>query len=308
MNRPSKTNLAASVRQKLLNLSRESGEDFGLILTRYGLERLLYRLTKSKYAGQFILKGAALFVVWTENSHRPTRDIDFLGYGDSSDTELIKIFQDICQVKVKDDGLLFDPESINVDEIREDREYQGKRVTLLATLSSARIHVQIDIGFGDVVTPGAEKIEYPTILAFPAPKLLAYPRETVIAEKLQAMVDLGIANSRMKDFFDIWMISREFSFKGATLSKAIAKTFERRKTEIPKSVPLALSPEFVDYPDKIRQWDAFLERNGLSAGSNDFSQVISDLSDFIMPPLQTAQEKRRFDKTWAAGGPWITEE
>ena len=199
-------NTAVSVRDRLLKLARQRGEDFQLILTRYGLERILYRLSQSEHCNQFILKGAMLFSLWSTETHRPTRDVDLLGFGESDEATLQQIFSDLCRVPVEDDGLLFLADSIRVESIRDATEYGGVRVTLLGYLADARIPVQADIGFGDVVTPEPEQIEYPTLLEYPAPSLRAYPRETVVAEKYQALVNLGIANSRMKDFYDLWIM------------------------------------------------------------------------------------------------------
>jgi len=229
MTRSRPANLAASVRQRLLNLSVSRGEDPNLTLTRYALERLLYRLAHSDYNGQFILKGAMLFGLWMESNHRPTRDLDLLGFGEPSNERLTEVFERLCEVEVDPDGLNFDPQSIRVAEIREGQIYMGQRVKLVAFLSTARIPVQVDVGFGDVVTPDAEEIEYPTLLDLPAPTIRAYPPETVIAEKLQAMVALGMQNSRMRDYYDLWIISRQFSFEGAALVAAVQATFNRRR-------------------------------------------------------------------------------
>lgn len=244
MSRARPANLAASVRQRLLNLSITQREDPHLTLTRYALERLLYRLAQSQYAGQFILKGAMLFVLWTKSAHRPTRDLDLLGFGEASGERLTAVFQEMCGVVVEPDGLEFDPDSIRVAEIREGQSYQGQRVKLIARLGNANIPAQVDIGFGDVVTPEAQAIDYPTLLNLPAPRIRAYPPETVVAEKLQALVDLGMQNSRMKDFYDLWIIARQFSFEGPTMVAAVRATFERRATTLPKTVPTGLSEEF----------------------------------------------------------------
>src|SRR5487761_2398358 len=223
-------NLAASVRQRLLNISKRDGEAFDLVLTRYALERLLYRLGQSEYRDQFLLKGAMLFAVWGGEIHRPTRDVDLLGFGTSELPQVEKFFRDICQEAVVPDGLEFLPDTMRAMEIREDQEYQGVRVLFDARLENAVIPIQIDIGYGDAVTPAPEDITYPTMLDFAAPKLRAYPLYTVVAEKFQAMVWLGIANSRMKDFYDIWIIMQKFSLEGQILSQAVEATFARRKT------------------------------------------------------------------------------
>jgi predicted nucleotidyltransferase component of viral defense system len=297
-------NISASVRQRLLDLSRERGEDFQLILTWYAAERFLYRLALSEYSKQFILKGAMLLNVWMDRSHRPTRDLDFAGYVDASPEQLINLFQEICQVEVEEDGLHYDTESIQVNEIRENQEYQGQRVRIVANLGKARINVQVDIGFGDAVTPEARQITYPTLLDLPAPLVLAYPVETVVAEKLQAMVALGMLNTRMKDFYDVRMISRQFRFEGPTLAKAIRVTFDRRRTEIPELIPTALSDEFAMDTEKNSQWKAFINRSGLERIPVDLRQIIDELRVFLIPPLNAAARGMDFKFEWTAGAPW----
>jgi len=222
-------NLVASVRQRLLNLSRARKEDFTLTLTQYAIERLLYRLSRSEYAERFMLKGAMLFAVWAGRPFRPTRDLDLLGYGESSGDELTRLFAAICRTSVEPDGLEFDPQTIKATEIREDQECQGQRVHLDAALGRANISVQVDVGFGDGVIPSVEEIEYPTLIGFPAPLLRAYPKETVVAEKFQAIVAFGVLNSRMKDFYDVWILAQEFPFDGPRLCRAMQATFERRQ-------------------------------------------------------------------------------
>jgi predicted nucleotidyltransferase component of viral defense system len=243
--------LAASVRARLMQTARQSGEEFQYVLTRYALERLLYRLSRSNEGKNFVLKGAMLFQLWTGTSHRPTRDLDLLSAGAPAVPRLEEVFRQVCGEQVEEDGLRFLATSIKGEQIKEQDEYQGIRIRGEAKLGNAKIPLQIDIGFGDTITPGPLEIEYPTLLDFPAPKLLAYNRETVIAEKFQAMVNLGMANSRMKDFFDVWSLARTFAFDGQPLSAAIAATFQRRKTDLPAEMPLALSEEFAD--DRTKQ-------------------------------------------------------
>lgn len=220
MTRPSPRNMAASVRQRLMNIAKERKEDFGLVLTRYGLERLLYRLSKSNYRDQFILKGAMLFQLWSGHIHRPTRDLDLLGQGDPAPERFQQVLCDICRQGVEDDGLEFHTESVRSERMKEDEDYLGVRIKLQATLASARIPLHLDIGFGDAINPDPSEVTFPTLLDLPAPILKAYPRETVVAEKFQAMVMLGIANSRMKDFFDVWTLARQFEFSGPALCSA----------------------------------------------------------------------------------------
>jgi predicted nucleotidyltransferase component of viral defense system len=298
-------NVVASVRQRLLNLSRSRGEEFNLILTWYGIERLLYRLAQSGHMERFVLKGALLFVLWTGKLHRPTRDLDLHGRGDHSGERLAEVFREACLADVEADGLTFDPHSVRVTEIRATEEYQGQRIRLVAMLGKARIPLQVDIGFGDAVTPPAEEVDYPTLLEFPAPRLRVYPKETVVAEKLQAMVALGILNSRMRDFFDVWWMSRMFEFDGPVLSRAIQATFERRRTSIPQAAPVALTDQFALEPDKVTQWRAFLNRNRLDVGAAEFSDIIHRLCRFLMPPLSALANHLEWDRRWPAGGPWV---
>jgi predicted nucleotidyltransferase component of viral defense system len=297
--------MAASVRQRLLNLSRERGENFNLILTHYALERFLYRLSISRHAASFVLKGAFRFMAWTNEAHRPTRDLDLAGSGDESPERLGKAISEICWVEdAPDDGLIFDAGVIQTEAIREDQVYQGLRVKLIARLGNVPINVQIDVGFGDDVTPEPEEIDYPTLLELPAPRIRAYPKESVVAEKLQAMVAIGMPTSRMKDFYDIWTMARVFPFEGAVLAKAIAATFKRRKTVLPGDVPTALGDEFAQDAGKAAQWGAFVKRNELETGGADLPQVIASLRRFLLPPLHAAAAGKEFALNWPAGGPW----
>jgi predicted nucleotidyltransferase component of viral defense system len=273
-------NIGASVRARLQNLSRETGQSFELILTRYTLERLLYRLSTSAYADRFVLKGAMLLTSWFADPHRATRDLDLLGFGDPSPDAMVAAFKEILATDVED-GVEFDLDALRVDEIREELEYGGLRLRTTASIRGARIAVTVDVGFGDALEPGAEVIDYPSMLDLPTPRLKAYARETVIAEKFQAMVALGRANSRMKDFYDIWLLSQSFPFDDDRLARAIAATFERRETEIPAELPDALTPAFAEDEHKQRQWNAFLENVALHPGS--LADVIAGVAGFIMP-------------------------
>jgi len=298
-------NLAASIRQRLLSISRDRGEVFDLVLTLYALERFLYRIGKSEHADRFVLKGAMLFACWTGQAHRPTRDLDLLGYGDASADGLKTVFREVCQTKVEPDGLRFDAAEIRASEIREDQEYPGQRVELWAFLGRARIKVQVDVGFGDSVTPEAEEIDYPTLLDLPAPRIRAYPKETVVAEKLQAMVALGMFNSRMKDFYDIWIMSKRFPFDGPALTEAIRSTFARRRTEISAGTPTPLTDEFAGDADRAAQWRAFLTRSGLLANEGlGLREIIEELRRFLMGPVTAVAKEESFAMSWPAGGPW----
>jgi predicted nucleotidyltransferase component of viral defense system len=276
-----KRNMAASVRARLLTLAKERNQPFDLLLTRYVNERLLYRLSTTKHRERFVLKGAMLMTTWFDNQqYRPTRDLDLLGSGNSDPKAMLAVFRDICAVQL-DDGTVFDLESLTVDFIREDQEYSGLRIKANATVGGARVRVVIDIGFGDAIEPGAAELELPVLLDLPSPRLRAYPRETVIAEKFQAMVALGLANSRMKDFFDIWLLSRHYKFEGDALARAIAATFARRKTDIPAEAPVALTRAFAEDPAKRRQWLAFAE--GIEAKVPSLADVVGELETFLMP-------------------------
>lgn len=279
-------NLPASIRARLLALSKATSQTFDLLLTRFALERLLYRLSKSRYADRFVLKGAMLLATWFNDPTRPTRDIDLLGFGDPDSDEILQAFREIMQVEVED-GIIFEPESLSVDRIREDDRYGGVRMRARATLAGARIVVVIDIGFGDAIEPGLEQLIYPTLLDFPAPQLRAYAQETVIAEKFHAVVDLGRANSRMKDFYDIWLLAKSFRFEDDRLARAIAATFARRLTPIPEELPDALIVEFATDPAKVRQWEAFKENLALDPGA--LATVVGELAEFLMAHAERAR-------------------
>lgn len=279
MREPTK-NMSASVRARLLNISKDRGQTFELVLTRYVLERFLFRLSTTKHRENFILKGAMLVTTWLGNAHRPTRDIDFLGFGSSKPEDILAVFKEICAIDA-DDGVAFDTDALKIDSIREDLAYGGLRVATRADVSSAKIPVVIDIGFGDAVEPAPGEIELPVLLDFPPPKLRAYAMETVIAEKFQAMVRLGRANSRMKDFYDIWFLAKTFKIEEGRLTSAIAATFKRRNTEVPNDIPDGLSKAFAEDPQKQRQWNSFVE--GILAEPVAFDDVIRDLRDFLLP-------------------------
>lgn len=284
--------------------ARREGEDFQLVLTRYGLERLLYRLSQSTHKNTFVLKGAVLFQIWSTIPHRATRDVDFLARGDSSAARFEQIFRELCVATVEDDGLEFLPESVRCEGIKEDAEYQGLRIRMEARLERATIRFHFDIGFGDVITPAPAEVQYPTLLDFPGPRLLAYPKETVVAEKYQALVMLGMVNSRMKDFFDLWVMAREYGFDGTVLCQAIAATFARRQTELPADTPVGLSAGFASDAIKKRQWEAFVKKGRLSTGGIALEEVLSALRELLLPPSHAAANEAAFGQIWPAGGPW----
>ncbi len=258
------SDIAKSVHQRLLNLRNKTGQDFNTILTRYGLERILYRIMASGHAEDFVLKGAMLFQLWHNVPGRPTRDLDMLGHGNVSHEKLRQIFKDVCNVTFEEDGLSFDSESIQTEDIRDDQEYHGIRVRLIGYLNTARIAVQIDIGYGDAIIPWPDKIEYPTMLNLPAPIIKAYHPATVIAEKINAMVVLGYMNSRMKDFYDVYILLSNMEIDDDLLCLAIKATFDRRNTAIPEQMPIAFTEEFLTDTGKQKLWLAFLNRSKLS--------------------------------------------
>jgi len=301
MSNTEKKNLAASVRQRLLMASQQRGEPFDLVLTRFGIERLLYRLSQSRYGSRFLLKGAMLFRIWSDESHRPTRDLDLLGTGPAEIDELTAIFREICVVPVEPDGLDFLGDLVKASEIREDAVYGGIRVIVEARLEKVRIHVQVDVGFGDAVTPAPLEVEFPGLLDFPTPRLRSYPIYTVVAEKLEAMVLLGEANSRMKDFYDLCFLSRAFQFDGETLVSAIQATFFRRKTPLPAELPSALRDRFAEL--KSVQWDAFQRKNSL--GLTSFFDAITTIREYAEAPLLAAHNGIRFHFRWKPGTGWV---
>ncbi len=301
-------NVAASVRQRLLNLSKERGQDFNVVLTQYALERLLYRISKSDYANRFVLKGAMLFVVWSGHSLRPTCDLDLLGYGEYTEEHLKEVFAELCSMPVEPDGLVYSKESIGVATIRVAQEYGGQRVTLDATLENARIPIQVDVGFGDVITPKAETVDYPSLLDLPRPRIQIYPRETVVAEKLHAMVVLGFANSRMKDFYDIYLLAKRFDFDGVILTAAIKATFELRKTPLPPGIPICLTDEFAMDASKIIQWRSFVRRMRSDNIPIELAQIVGFLKEYLSAPLAAAFSSVAWNDRWSSGGPWTNEE
>ena len=303
MTKPPHRDIAASVRQRLLNNAREAGRPFSELLQYFAMERFLYRLSKSRYSDNFVLKGALMLTVWEAPLSRPTMDIDFLGQIDNNIEAIIAVTKDICAQKVEPDGITFDLTSIRGEPITEDADYEGVRVRFHGSLGTAHFTVQLDIGFGDVVIPTPASLEYPTILDLPAPRIRGYSKESTIAEKFEAMVKLGALNSRMKDFFDIWLLSRQFDFEGQRLAAAIEKTFSTRRTDI-QSGPIALTNSFAGDPAKVVQWRGFIRKNRLTNVPQDFGKVIKTILVFLGPVAKTLAAKKPFEATWIAPGPW----
>jgi predicted nucleotidyltransferase component of viral defense system len=297
------TNLAASVHQRILNKAREESRPFNELLQYFAIERFIYRLSQSPYAEQFILKGALMFSAWCGPAARPTMDIDFLGEIDNQIDIITTAMKDVCLTDVAPDGIYFDGETVEAVRITEDAAYEGVRVRVRGSLGKARVSIQIDIGFGDVIVPNADSVSYPVILDFPAPELRGYTMESTIAEKFQAMARLGILNSRLKDFYDIWFLSRSFDFKGGILAKAIEKMFERRNTLVKLDAAI-FNPSFGRNKDKDIQWRSFLSKAKLTGAPASFEEAVSAVMLFLEPIAAAIAERKAFDRIWTAPGPW----
>jgi hypothetical protein len=296
--------LGLSAQARLRTLAQARGDDVQVLLTQFVLERLLHRLAASPHAGDFVLKGAMLFAAWTRVPHRATRDLDLLGSGAPDPERLVQVFRAVCATAVEPDGVSFDAASVRATRIREDQVYEGIRVTLNAALATARIAVQVDVGFGDTVHPEPVRLAYPSLLGLPTPRLLTYPRETVVAEKFQAMVSLGELNSRMKDFYDLFTLGGQFDFAGPVLGEAIRRTFARRVTELPDEPPIALRAEFAGLSDKQVQWLAFVRRGRLLDKEVTLAEVVARLHAFLWPVVRGLRGTQSIPQVWSAGGPW----
>lgn len=304
-NRPLK-DTAASVRQRLLNLARERGDDFNLLLSRYVHERLLYRLERSPEADRFIVKGATLFALWSAMPHRATKDVDLFGYGTPDISRLEVLFRGLCSGVVEpDDGVTFDAGSVRAQAIREQALYDGIRIEMAARLGSARVRVQVDVGFGDAIVPTPELATFPALLDLPAPTLRAYARETVIAEKFHAMVDLGIANSRLKDYFDIWFLAQHFEFEAHRLGSAISATFAARGSALPREAPLGLTDAFALDAGKAQQWRAFLRRTQPRGAIRSLPETIADIARFVMPVMARLHTHDMSTVRWRPDAGWL---
>ena len=299
---PAPKNVAISVRDRLVARARSRRENAQLLMTRYVLERLLYRLSRSPHRDRFILKGAMLFSLWADAPYRATGDLDLLGAGENAPEKLAAIFQEILAVEVEDDGIIFRPDTLKAAAARAEDEYAGVRIDFLTELAGARLPMHIDIGYGDAVTPAPINIRYPSMLDQPMAELRAYPPETVVAEKFQAMVALDMINTRLKDFYDLWAIANSFEFDGAVLARAIAATFERRQTKIPEQVPAALTAAYAD--ERQGQWAAFLRRTEIALAPEPFPEVQAQIERLVMPPAAALAGGAPFEGRWRRGGPW----
>lgn len=295
--------LPASVRQRLTNKARQTGRPFQEVLQYFAMERFLYRLSRSPHADKFVLKGALLFAAWGGPVSRPTKDIDLLGRMDNRVEAVTTVMREVCGLDVEPDGLVFDVGSVAGEAIKEDADYSGVRVTFLVALQNARVSMQIDTGFGDVVTPAAAPLTYPVLLDFAAPRLLGYPRQTVVAEKFEAMTKLGLLNSRMKDFYDLWLLARQFDFDGPTLAAAVRRTFANRGTAV-AARPVALTSAFGSDAAKQSQWQGFLRKAKLDGVPTSLQTVTDELARFLQPVAAAAEARMSFDLKWTAPGPW----
>ena len=274
-------------------------------MIRYVVERFLARLAESEHRNRFILKGAMLYIPWKLEDKRTTMDLDLLGFGSPDVENLSRIFRQICDAEIADDGLVFDKESVTATPIREESVYDGVRVIVRAALGEMLIRLQVDVGFGDQIVPEPQLSEFPALLAEHGPKIRLYSPETVIAEKFNAMVLLGMANSRMKDYFDIWMLSRNFTIEGAVLRDAVRQTFAKRQTALPDTEPIGLSKEFASNESKRRQWQGFVRRQCKQDSLPDLTEIVAAIRDFLMPVVTTIVEIAPApESTWAPAQGW----
>ncbi|MBK8467524.1 MAG: nucleotidyl transferase AbiEii/AbiGii toxin family protein [Chloracidobacterium sp.] len=294
--------IASSVKARLTARAKEQREDVQSVLVRYGVERFLYRLSISPHKDRFLLKGAALFSLWFDAPHRPTKDLDLLGFGSNDIYTLEDKIRSICKVQTED-GLEFLTETVRGEQIRKEEAYQGVRIKFVAKLGQARIPLQVDVGFGDVVTPEPRIADFPTLLEFPAPRLKVYPKETVVAEKFEAMVKLGEANGRLKDFWDLNYMIAEFEFDGELLQSALRATFENRQSPFPTALPIALRDEFAENAVVVARWRAFINRNRIER-SKDPSDIIRHVRAFLEPIIKAEVAKNLFSMSWQPGRGW----
>jgi hypothetical protein len=298
------TNVPASVHHRLLNLARETKRPFNELLQYYTMERFLFRLGASGHADRFVLKGALMLRVWNLPLARPTMDIDMLGRVPNSVDGLVEIIRQCLAVETPDDGVSFDTKSVKGEAITLDKKYHGVRIRAYGRLGNARLSLQLDFGFGDAVVPGPVEIEYPELLDFGKPHLLGYTPESAIAEKFQAMVELDMANTRLKDFFDLWKLSQTLHFDGSILAAAMTATFRQRGTPLPTLPPPALTESFFADPTKQSQWSAFLRKGRLEAEAGMLTEIVKEIADFLLPPAYEAANGNPFGKGWQPRGPW----
>ena len=297
-------NVQASIRARLQNKAKETNRPFSEVLQYYGMERFLYRFSRSQYADKFILKGALMFTVWRVPERRTTLDIDFLARFDNQIASIEKVIKAICKIPVVSDGLAFDPETIKGQRIKEDADYEGVRVKFRGFLERSRIPMQVDVGFGDAIYPKPKVIDYPVILDLPKPHLKGYPAESVVSEKFEAMVKLGLLNSRMKDFYDIWLMMRQFDFSGLNLVEALKRTFEHRKTDLPEDQPLFAEEIYDEKSDRQTLWKAFLKKGDIKHAPEKLQATAREIEEFLTKPLDAINKEQGFNLEWKAPGPW----
>ncbi len=298
-------NIAESVKARLLHIAKRDQVDFNLVLNNYVLERFLYRLSRSQWSDRFLLKGALLFRLWYKTPFRPTRDIDLEGKTKNDLNEIIEIFKKICDTKVAEDGIVFLPETVKGEENREEEDYNGIKIVFRARIDRTDIPVQVDIGFGDAVEHSSQKVGYPVLLDFPIPQMLVYPLYSMISEKFQIMVKMGITNSRMKDYYDLWVISQHSDIDGKLLSQAIEATFKKRGTLIPTDIPLSLDEQFAGDHLKQKQWTAFLKRIDVPEMTPPLKDIIVILRRLLMPLVAALLNEKPYLKTWKASKGWM---
>ena len=297
-------NIEASVRAQLQNKAKETNRPFAEVLQYYGMERFLYRFSRSKYADKFILKGALMFTVWQVPERRTTLDIDLSARYDNQIATIEKVIRDVCKVAVTPDGLVFDSETVKGQKIKEDVYYEGVRVKFRGFLERSRIAMQIDMGFGDVIYPKPKTIDYPVILNLPKPHLKGYPVESMVSEKFEAMIKLGLLNSRMKDFYDIWIIMRQFDFDGLRLVESLKRTFKHRKTSLPQRKPLFAEEIYDEKSDRQTLWKTFLKKGDIKHAPDKLRFTAKAIEEFLIKPLDAIKMEQKFSKKWEAPGSW----
>lgn len=297
-------NIQASVRAQLQNKAEEANRPFAEVLQYYGMERFLYRFSRSKYADKFILKGALMFTVWQVPERRTTLDIDFSARLDNQLASIEKVIKDVCKVPVVPDGLTFDPETVRGQKIKEDADYEGVRVKFRGFLERTRVSMQIDVAFDDIIYPKPKTIDYPVILDLPKPHLKGYPAESVVSEKFEAMVKLGLLNSRMKDFYDIWLMMGQFDFNGSGLIEALKGTFSHRETPLPEHEPLFAEEIYDKESDRQALWNTFLKRGDIKHAPKELSIAAKAIEGFLVEPLNALSKGRKFNRKWKAPGLW----
>lgn len=298
------TNIQSSVRDRLRNKAKKANHSFAEILQFYGMERFLYRFSRSKYVDKFVLKGALLFTVWQVPERRTTLDIDFLAHYDNQIENIENVVKDVCDVAVDPDGLVFDANTVQGRKIKEDTDYEGVRVKFVGFLERSQIPMQIDVGFGDTIYPPPRKINYPVILDFPSPRLKGYALETVVSEKFEAMVQLGLLNSRMKDFYDIWLMMRQFDFDGSQLAEALKRTFAHRKTAFPQGRRLFVEEIHDEKSDRQMLWKMFLKKGNIEHAPEKLNETATIIEEFLIKPLAAISRGEKFNEEWKASGSW----